>query len=142
MKNKRLIYIAICVILLCATISVFGQEYPKKMIINKDTVVVLSFSDVAKINVAYSIIERDSELIVLQNTKINGLNTVISSQDDVISKQKSEINLLSKMNDDKNMTIFDKDTIIKKQNNKDKRKNKIISVESSIILLLSLILIL
>lgn len=96
---------------------VFSQEgYPRKVIIDKDTVCAISIPQVDSVNKAFIMNDKCKEEKDSLNSQINNYETLVEGQDRVIASQEKEIEIQKNISAEKDTIIASDEKLLKKQN--------------------------
>lgn len=111
-------YVMMFLIFLLTTRLSFSQEdYPKKVIIDKDTVCAITIPQLDSINTFIVDLDECRELKDSLNSELSTYAKLVSGQKDVIASQEKEINIQKGIVAEKDV-IIDSDTKLLKKNNR------------------------
>lgn len=95
----------------------FSQEgYPRKIIIDKDTVCAITIAQVDSVNKAFVNNDKCNEEKDSLNSQINNYETLVEGQDRVIASQGKEIEIQKNISAEKDTIIASDEKLLKKQN--------------------------
>lgn len=91
---------------LLTSISVYCQSgYPKKILLDKDTVIAITPTQLKTINIEHINYMECSELLLLKNAVVDSMTKIIALQDSVTSNLQQQISVRDNYISDKNTVI-------------------------------------
>lgn len=118
--------------------TTWGQsnEYPKKVVYQGDTVVMITMAQVDSMNIAYASINQNQELNDSLRSAIEGYEVVVIKDKEIISELESKGEL-------KDEIIAQKDVIVEEQEKEKKKlikKNKRLKFFNGVLMVTSIVL--
>lgn len=117
-------------IFLLTVLSSFSQEnYPKKVVVENDTLICISPEQLTRVNLLIVENQKCKDLSKLNSTELKKLTEIVETQDKVISNHEDQEIILKQTITDQENTISIKNKTIKRS----KIKTKIFSAASFVI---------
>ena len=113
------------------------KTYPSKLIINKDTLIIIDTSNVIKINKTFAELDYYKEMSDTLQSQIKVANNLLTYSKSVLTSKNSEISLLNQLSIEKDKTIQlykDNATIQRKQQIKNSVFISVLSIAVGIII--------